>query len=115
RAVNRLDEYWRRSGGRLKEANMDHRWDLVRGQLNEVNSWSGFVGKRLVLEPEEIIPAATRSALDELPGSVPVAGDRAALRYEVENGTAVVVLHLREGQARRLRPREIPPLDRPLR
>jgi len=35
--------------------------------------------------------------------------------YEVEQGVGVVRLRLKEGQARRLQPRDVPPLDRPVR
>jgi len=35
--------------------------------------------------------------------------------YEVEQGIAVARLRLKEGQARRLQPRDLPPFDRPLR
>ena len=37
------------------------------------------------------------------------------LDYEVEGGVGVARVRLREGQAKRLRPDELPPLDRPLR
>ena len=37
------------------------------------------------------------------------------LDYEVAGGDAIVRIRLREGQARRLTPAELPALDRPLR
>jgi hypothetical protein len=38
-----------------------------------------------------------------------------ALEYDLEGANPVVRLRLREGQARRLQPRDLPTLDRPLR
>ena len=115
RAAARLDEYWRRSGGTLADASPERRSALIRRQLERVSSWADFVGTPLALDPEEIVPAAERARLDALPSSAPVAGDRVNLGYEMENGRGVAVLHLREGQARRLKPHDLPALDRPLR
>jgi hypothetical protein len=115
RALARMDEYWRRSGGRLKEVSPDARWSAIRSRLGGVNSWSDFVSTRLELDPDSEVPAEVRSGLDALPSSVPLDGDRVALSYEMENGNAVAVLHLREGQARRLRKGSLPRIDRPLR
>jgi len=44
-----------------------------------------------------------------------VEDDAVPLDYEVQGGEGVARVRLREGQAKRLRPDEIPPLDRPLR
>lgn len=115
RALHRLDEYWRRSGGRLKEVSPERRFELVRQQLYGIQSWADFVERHLTVDPEAVVPSDARSELDALPNSASVAGDRVALDYEIENGSAVAVLHLREGQARRLKERELPALDRPLR
>jgi hypothetical protein len=115
RAAARMDEYWRRSGGRLKEASADARSSAIRRQLHAVNSWADFVGTRLELDPDAAIPQTVRSSLDSLPSSVQLEGDRVALSYEVENGNAVAIIHLREGQARRLRKGGLPQLDRPIR
>ena len=56
-----------------------------------------------------------RDALEALPASVQLLGDRIPLRYEIEDGRGVVVLSLREKQARRLRNTMLPEFDRPLR
>jgi len=56
-----------------------------------------------------------RSALEGLPSSLHVYGDRVPLDYEVEQGHGVARLRLKEGQARRLQPRDLPRFDRPLR
>jgi hypothetical protein len=50
-----------------------------------------------------------------LPSSVHLLGDALKLHYEIADGEGVVRLHLREGQARRLRPQDLPTFDRPLR
>jgi hypothetical protein len=44
-----------------------------------------------------------------------VRGDAAPLDYEVADGEGVARVRLREGQAKRLRLSDLPPLDRPLR
>jgi len=68
-----------------------------------------------VLDVDEVVPEAERRALEALPASVHVYGDRVPVDYEVEQGVGVVRLRLKEGQARRLQPRDLPPLDRPVR
>jgi len=115
RAVARLDEYWRRSGGRLEAASPDAVATALARQLQDVSSWEHFLRTRLELDPATFVPEATREELDALPGSVPLLGDRIPLHYDIERGQAVVRLRLREGKARRLRPGVVPDLDRPLR
>ncbi len=61
------------------------------------------------------MPPDARAPLDELPASVHVLGDRIPLLYEVEPTGGVVRLRLKEGQARRVRPQDLPALDRPVR
>ena len=56
-----------------------------------------------------------RAALEGLPSSLHLYGDRVPLDYEVEQGRGVARLRLKEGQARRLQARDLPPFDRPLR
>lgn len=115
RAAARLDELWRRSAGRLVEASPERRWSAVRAQLKDLTGWSGFLAAELSLEADQMVSSATRAELDALPASVHLHGDRVALSYELENGSGVVRMQLREGQARRLRSRDLPVLDRPLR
>jgi hypothetical protein len=114
RAADRLDEYWRRSGGTADAAAPGAVFDSVRRQLESVTSWEEFLHTAVALRVE-VIPEETRRALDALPGSLHVHGDRVPLAYEVEDGTGVARLRLREGQARRLRPGDLPKLDRPIR
>jgi hypothetical protein len=80
-----------------------------------VTSWDEFLRTRIVLVPAELVEAATRERLEALPGSLHIRGDAVPLDYEIQNGEGVARVRLREGQAKRLRPDELPKLDRPLR
>ena len=115
RALERLGYYWRRSGGTLAEAATDRSMATLRAQLAPVRSWHDFVETRLVLDVDGRIPADIRGQLESLPASVHLFGDRLAIDYEVERGTGVARLRLREGHARRLRDGDLPALDRPVR
>lgn len=115
RAVGELDELWRRSGGKLRSADRARIQELVRAQLDAVTGWSSFLATRLALDPAALVDETTRAELAALPSSVKVKGDTVALEYDVEGADGVVRLRLREGQARRLQPRDLPSLDRPLR
>lgn len=115
RALERFGFYWRRSGGRLAQAATDHVTALLERQLEGVRSWEDFIAARLALDPDATISEAERRALDALPASAHLYGDRVPVDYEVEQGIGVVRLRLKEGQARRLQARDLPPFDRPLR
>ena len=115
RALERLGSYWRRSGGRLTQAATEHVTARLAAQLARVGSWDEFINARLELDVDQMVPEAERRALDALPASVHLYGDRVPVDYEVEQGIGVVRLRLKEGQARRLQPRDLPPLDRPVR
>src|SRR5207237_533481 len=80
-----------------------------------VASWPEVPGIRMALVVDAMIPADERRALEALPSSVHLYGDRVPVDYEVERGVGVVRLRLKEGQARRLQPSDVPPFDRPLR
>lgn len=114
-ALQRLGFYWRRSGGTLAAAASERSQRRMRGQLEGVNSWSDFVDRRLHLGVEEVVPADERARLEALPASLHLFGDRIAIEYEVERTGGAARLRLREGQARRLRPADLPSLDRPVR
>jgi len=114
KVVNRLNEYWRRSGGTLGVARADRVADLLLGQLDRVNSWREFLDLDLELGIDALIPPDVRRSLDNLPSSAHVLGDRIPLVYQLEGGKPVALLRMREGQARRLRRRDLPCLDRPL-
>lgn len=115
RAVARIDEYWRRSGGRLATARPDAVAAAIARQLHGVSSWDGFLRTRLELDVRQFADEAVREELDRLPASVALLGDRIPLHYDIEHGEPVIRLRLREGKARRLRPGTIPQLDRPVR
>ena len=114
RAGDRLGEYWRRSGGSLEAARPEAVRETLRRQLDHVSSWDEFLRTPVSLDPGGI-PEEVRRALDTLPGSVHVLGDRVPLQYVVEEAGGTVEVRLREGQARRVRPQDFPALDRPLR
>src|SRR6266571_6775793 len=115
RALERFGFYWRRSGGRLAEAATEQIAARLGRQLDSVASWQNFIETRITLDVDETIPVATRQALEALPSSAHLYGDRVPLEYEVENGVGVVRLRLKEGQARRLQVRDLPAFDRPVR
>jgi ATP-dependent helicase HrpA len=115
RALERFGHYWRRSGGRLEQAQGDRLAGLIAAQLAYVRSWDEFIGARIVLDPDAAIPEGERTRLDTLPSSTFLYGDRVPLDYDVEQGVGIVRLRLKEGQARRLHPGDLPPLDRPVR
>jgi hypothetical protein len=114
RAVEVLDEFWRRSGGGLEAASPAAVRRLVRSQLEGADSWEGFLGTRVTLDPAALVDEPTQLQLDALPDMVRVRGDAAPLGYEVQDGVGIARVRLREGQAKRLREGDIPPLDRPL-
>ena len=115
KALDRLGFYWRRSGGTLRAAAPGLQVDRLMERLAHVGSWDDFIATRLELDVDGVVPAETRAGLEALPSSVHLHGDRVPLDYEVEQGRGVARLRLKEGQARRLRARDLPPLDRPVR
>jgi hypothetical protein len=115
RAVARIDEYWRRSGGRLTAASPEAVAVALARQLAGISNWDAFIRTRLALDVATFAGDADRRALDELPASVSLLGDRVPLHYDIEHGEPVIRLRLREGKARRLRPGAVPALDRPVR
>jgi hypothetical protein len=115
RAADRLDEYWRRSGGTLDAARPEHVAERLMAQLEGVRSFDAFLETRLELDADALVDEATRARLDRLPASLPLHGDRVALRYEVENGSGVVRLRLREGKARRITEDDLADVERPVR
>jgi len=115
RALAQLDELWRRSGGTLGQLAPEALLARVRAQLEPVTGWDEFQRTRILVEPEELVDAETRARLDGLPGMMKIRGDAVPIDYEVAGGEGVARIRLREGQARRLRPDEVPALDRPVR
>ena len=115
RAVGELDELWRRSGGTLPDLAPGAVRSRVRSLLGGVGSWDDFQRSGVALDPTALVDQATRERLAALPGMVRVRGDAAPVDYELQDGQGVARIRLREGQAKRLRPEELPALDRPVR
>src|SRR5207237_6052511 len=76
RSLERFGHYWRRSGGRLSQAQREHVAGEIGTQLAGVRSWDEFIGSRILLDPEAAIPEGERERLDALPSSVFLYGDR---------------------------------------
>jgi ATP-dependent helicase HrpA len=114
-AFAQLDEWWRRSGGTLPAIAPGELRRRIRDQLDGVGSWDEFHRTRIVLDPSTLVDEATRERLDALPDMLRIRGDAVPLDYELEQGEPVARVRLREGQAKRLRDGDLPPLDRPLR
>jgi hypothetical protein len=116
RAAEQLDEYWRRSGGTLSAIAPAQLQRILRAELEAegVKSWETFIRAGLVLDVAALVDARTREQLDALPSSVRIKGDVVPLTYEIHEGQPAVRLTLREGQARRVRPGDLPSTDRRL-
>jgi hypothetical protein len=115
RALDRYAFYWRRSGGQLAAAAPEGLASKLGTQIQQVGSWDAFINARFALDVEADIAPQIRAQLDAMPSSLHLLGDRIPIEYEVEKGGGVVRLRLKEGQARRLRSRDLPPFDRPVR
>ena len=114
RTLESLDEYWRRSGGALTGVDPGSLHALIRAQLDDVRSWDDVQRTAVQLDVAALVPPEARAHLDALPRSLHLRGDAVPLVYENRDGQSVVRVYLREGQARRLKPAELPALDRPL-
>src|SRR3989442_16042869 len=51
RALERFGHYWRRSGGRLSQADAEQVAGQIAAQLTGVNSWDAFFGRRVWVPP----------------------------------------------------------------
>ncbi len=115
RTAREARELFLRSGGSLAGLADDALAHLLVAQLQEVRSWTDFERTAIALDLDALAPAAERAALEALPGSIRLKGDAVPLDYEITAAGPVVRLRLREGQARQLTVRDLPPLDRPVR
>jgi len=115
RFLDELNELWRRSGGSLPAVAPSALRQRIRTQLESVESWEQFLRTRITLDPAAMVEPETRERLEALPSSLRLRGDAVPLDYEVVDGEGIARVRLREGQAKRLRPDELPALDRPLR
>jgi hypothetical protein len=114
-AAESLDEYWRRSAGALPAVSPEGRAALIRPLLAAVETLPQFLATRLTLDVDAVLAPADRVKLDALPSMVELNGIRAALEYEMEGARGVVSVQLKEAQVKRLRARDIPEFDRPVR
>jgi hypothetical protein len=115
KVVRQAREYWRRSGGAIASASEQAIAAALRGQVEPVTTIEDFERRRLVLELDRLVEPAERDRLDRLPATIRLFGDATAVEYDVERGVGIARLRLREGQARRLTPDDLPELDRPIR
>jgi len=112
--LDRLGELWRRSGGTLAGVEGSVVRAALGRRLSHVTRFDQFLQADLMLNVDDFVPAERRRALEELPSSVTLGGEKCPLDYEVEGGVAVVRVRLKERVARTLREHELPRLDRPL-
>jgi len=115
RAAQRVDEWYRRSGGRIAGGSPEAVRQALVESMAGVGSWASFQGGRFDLDVDRFVPPPEQARLDALPSAIPLLGDATALDYEIERGVGVVRVRLREGQARRLDIADLPPFDRPVR
>ena len=115
RALEELGELWRRSAGTLPDISGAALRQRVRDHLSSVTSWEDFLATRIPLVPGNLVQEHVREALLQLPSMIRIKGDAVALDYAMEDGTGVVRLRLREGQAHQLQEKDVPQLDRPVR
>src|SRR5436309_8544741 len=75
RALERFGHYWRRSGGRLQQAQREHVAAQISAQLAGVDSWDAFGGTRISVNPDTATSETERRRLDALPSSIFLYGD----------------------------------------
>ena len=112
--LERLGELWRRSGGTLAGVDGSVIRAALGGRLRDLRRFDDFLRSDLALDVGDFVPPERRRALEALPSSLSLAGEKCELDYEVENGVAKVRVRLKERIARTLLERELPRLDRPL-
>ena len=116
RALTELGELWRRSGGTLEQAATPALRARIRAALARVTQLAGVPGHAGGDRRRRAGGRPRRGpGSSSLPSMVHLLGDAVPLDYEVHDGEAVVVLRLREGQLRRMKPEDLPKVDRPLR
>jgi hypothetical protein len=113
-ALERLGELQRRAGGSVHGADGAAVRTVLGERLRGVRTIEEFQQRDLALSVDDFVPAEQRHALEALPSSVEIAGERCPLDYEIEEGRAVVRVRMREHLARRLGDDDLPQLDRPV-
>ncbi len=112
--LDHLGELWRRAGGTLAGVDGSVIRAALGRRLQDLGRFDDFFRADLALDVEDFVPGDRRRALDALPSSIVLSGEKCHLDYEVENGVAAVRVRLRERLARALQEQELPRLDRPL-
>src|SRR2546422_4121690 len=115
RAAGRFGHYSRRSGGRARPAPTERGAAQIAAQVAGGVFFGLFIRAPHSVHPDAAISEGERHRLDALPSSIFLYGDRVSVDYDVEQGVGVVRLRLKEGQARRLHPKDLPSFDRPVR
>jgi hypothetical protein len=113
--LDRIGELWRRSGGRLSGVDSSLVRAALGRRLSQLRRFEDFLRADLALSVDDFVAAEDRRALEDLPSSVTLAGEKCPLDYEVDGGIGVVRVRLKERVALALREDNLPPLDRPLR
>jgi ATP-dependent helicase HrpA len=113
-ALERIGDLQRRAGGALAGADGASVRAALAVRLAQVRSLDDFQRTDLALRVEDFVPAERRHALEALPSSVELHGERCALDYEIEDGKPVVRIRMKERIARVLASHEVPVLDRPV-
>ena len=112
--LDRIGELWRRSAGRLAGVDGSVVRAALGRRLSRLGRFDDFLRADLALSVDDFVPAESRRALEELPSSVTISGEKCPLDYEVEGGVGLVRVRLKERVARTLREESLPRLDRPL-
>lgn len=114
-SVKRSGEYWRRSGGKLEGSSPAAIADAIQEQLSGINSWDDFLKSKVRIDEDSLLESTERAYLDALPATARVGGWAVPIEYDVENGVGIARLVFKQPQLSRLRAKDIPSLDRPLR
>ncbi len=120
-AVERVREYYRRSGGATQRLGEGELAALYERELAsaEIRSLGEYQAAPLRLNLDALVDEKGRARLDALPDSITLRDTRVDVQYEVEerDGTTSGVARLRlpEKLARTLVEEELPPFDRPYR
>ncbi|MBI4542418.1 MAG: DEAD/DEAH box helicase [Gemmatimonadetes bacterium] len=112
--LERLGELYRRSGGSLTGASGASVRTALGARIHAIARYEDFVQADLALKVNEFVPVERRRAIEGLPSWIELAGERCPLADEREGDRAIARVRVKEGLARRLRPEDLPTLDRPL-
>src|SRR2546428_627598 len=86
RALERFGHYWRRSGGRLSQAQPEQVAGQIAAQLTGVHLWGAFLGRRVDVDPDAALFESERQRLRALPPSMVFHCDRVPGGFDHEHG-----------------------------